>query len=57
MGLFVLIMIGALLALSCAMSTKEQRQAARAKLKPYGRGLWIVTALIWLAWFFPWPRH
>jgi hypothetical protein len=57
MGGFALIMIAALVALSCALSTKEQRTAARAKFRPYGRGLWIATAVAWALFLFPWwPR-
>lgn len=52
----IVFLMGALVAISVAMSTKEDRAAARERMRPIGRKLWIPTLAL-LAWIVAtWPR-
>gem|GEM_PF-7117966 len=48
----IVIGVLAILAISYMITTPESRAKAKQELKPYERGAWILTALIWAALIF-----
>lgn len=54
MSLVILVVL--VLIVSMLSCTKEQRQAARERMKPIGRALWIPLAVFWAMVILTWPQ-
>jgi len=50
----MIVLIVGVLVIGVAMSSRDERRAARERLRPLSRRLWPVAAVLWFALLEPW---